>query len=264
MKRKIEHIYGLFRSLESSYSQSGFESAAFAELILQLKSLQDEKDLELLKICAIHVHLRKDMSLRAFLYWIVPIERYLNKSLKDEDFIIFNRDHFSQEKKQSAIPLVIILDNIRSSFNVGSMFRTAEAFNVEKIILTGYSPDPMNPKTQKTTLGSHQYIAWESRPNCIEVIESLKRENFRVIAAETTNQAIDIAHAFDFQAKTAFVFGNERFGMDSEVIKVCDETRQISLPGIKNSLNVANCASIFMFEFSRQFRQFSVLPPCGS
>lgn len=254
MKKKIDWIYECFLSIEKAYPLEGFETPFFTELIKALQSLEGQKDVELLKISSIHLHLKKDMSLREFLYWIVPIERYLNKNVKDEDFVIFNKDHINLKQKAHRLPLIIVLDNIRSSFNVGSIFRTAEAFNIEKIILTGYSPDPLNPKTQKTTLGSHQYINWETHPKCLDLIAELRKQNVRVIAAETTSHAVDLSHPFAPQAQTAFVFGNERFGMDPQVLEACDETRKIPLQGFKNSLNVANCVSIFTYEFAKQYK----------
>lgn len=253
MNRKVERIHELFLAIESSYPQTGFNTPLFDQLIDALETYKDHKDVELFKIYSIRLHLKKDMSLRDFLYWIVPIERYLNKNLKDEDFIIYNKDDKSIDKKKLTIPLTIILDNIRSSFNVGSVFRTSEAFNVEKIILAGYSPDPSNPKTQKTTLGSHEYVAWENHAKCIDLVNDLKKQGYRVIAAETTDHAISLEQPFNFNTKTAFVFGNERFGMDPQVIGACHETRKVPLGGIKNSLNVANAASIFIYEFAKQY-----------
>lgn len=253
MSRKVERIHELFLSIEKSHPETGFNTPLFDQLIEALHVYRDHKDVELFKIYSISQHLKKDMSLRDFLYWIVPVERYLNKNLKDEDFIIYNKDDKSIEKKQNTIPLTIILDNIRSSFNVGSVFRTSEAFNVEKIILAGYSPDPSNPKTQKTTLGSHEYVAWENHAKCLDLINDLKAQGYRIIAAETTNHAISIETPFTFDTKTAFVFGNERFGMDPQVIEACHETRKVPLIGIKNSLNVANAASICIYEFAKQY-----------
>ncbi|OYZ24033.1 MAG: hypothetical protein B7Y39_02210 [Bdellovibrio sp. 28-41-41] len=253
MSRKVERIHELFLAIEKSHPETGFNTPLFDQLIKALHAYKEHKDVELFKIYSISQHLKKEMSLRDFLYWIVPVERYLNKNLKDEDFIIYNKDVKSIEKKQNTIPLTIVLDNIRSSFNVGSVFRTSEAFNVEKIILAGYSPDPSNPKTQKTTLGSHDYVAWENHAKCLDLINDLKVQGYWVIAAETTNHAISLELPFKFDKKTAFVFGNERFGMDPQVIEACHETRKVPLSGIKNSLNVANAASIFIYEFAKQY-----------
>jgi 23S rRNA (guanosine2251-2'-O)-methyltransferase len=257
MSRKVERIHELFLAIEKSHPETGFNTPLFNQLIEALHAYKEHKDVELFKIYSISQHLKKDMSLRDFLYWIVPVERYLNKNLKDEDFIIYNKDDKSIEKKQNVIPLTIVLDNIRSSFNVGSVFRTSEAFNVEKIILAGYSPDPSNPKTQKTTLGSHDYVAWENHAKCLDLINDLKTQGYWVIAAETTNHAISLELPFKFDKKTAFVFGNERFGMDPQVIEACHETRKVPLSGIKNSLNVANAASIFIYEFAKQYHELT-------
>jgi 23S rRNA (guanosine2251-2'-O)-methyltransferase len=260
MSNKVERIHELFLSLEKSYPETGFNTPLFDQLIEALSAFKDHKNVDLFKIYSISLHLKKDMSLRDFMYWIVPIERFLNKNLKDEDFVIFNKDDKSLEKKKSTIPLTIVLDNIRSSFNVGSVFRTSEAFNVEKIILAGYSPDPSNPKTQKTTLGSHDYVSWETHAKCLDLINDLKQQGYWVIAAETTSHAISLEHSFKFDKKTAFVFGNERFGMDPQVIEACHETRKVPLQGIKNSLNVANAASIFIYEYAKQFHAQESLP----
>lgn len=259
MSRKLERIHDLFLALEKSHSEKGFNTPLFDQLIDALTVFKDHKDVELFKIYSISQHLKKDMSLRDFMYWIVPIERLLNKNVKDEDFIIFNKDDKNIQKKQNVIPLTLILDNVRSSFNVGSVFRSAEAFNVEKIFLVGYSPDPSNPKTQKTTLGSHEYVAWAHHPKCLDLIHDLKENGYWVIAAETTNHAIPVSQPFNTKKKIAVIFGNERFGLDPQVIEACHETRKVPLDGIKNSLNVANCASIFIYEFAKQYHEFKAV-----
>lgn len=257
MSKKVERIHELFLALEKNHPEVGFNSSLFDQLIDALNVFKEHKDVELFKIYSITAHLKKDMPLRDFMYWIVPVERYLNKSLKDDDFIIFNKDDKNIAKKQNTIPITIILDNVRSSFNVGSIFRSGEAFNIEKIFLVGYSPDPSNPKTQKTTLGSHEYVAWENHPKCLDLIQDLKTQGYRVIAAETTDHAQNVSRPFDFNKKTAVVFGNERFGLDPQVIEACDETRKVPLGGVKNSLNVANCAGIFIYEFAKQYNEFT-------
>lgn len=253
MSKKVERIYELFLSLEKSHHEKGFDTPGFDQLIEALCAFKDHKDVELFKIYSISQHLKKTMSLRDFMYWIVPIERYLNKSLKDDDFIIFNKDRKTPQMKATTVPMSVVLDNVRSSFNVGSIFRSAEAFNIEKIFLVGYTPDPNNPKTLKTTLGSHEYISWENHSKCLDLVQLLRSQNYWTIAAETTDHALRVETPFPMDKKIAVVFGNERFGLDAQVISACHETRKVPLTGIKNSLNVANCASIFIYEFSKQF-----------
>ncbi|MCB0368323.1 MAG: TrmH family RNA methyltransferase [Bdellovibrionales bacterium] len=254
MNRKIEKIYQLFREIEQNHLKNNqFLPSEINQLKEILLSLKDSRNVELQKIYSIHYHLSDKMSLQEFCNWLVPIERFLNKNLKDEDFLIFNKDQLSRKDNSHKIPLVIILDHVRSSFNVGSIFRSAEAFNIEKIYLVGYTPDPTNAKTNKTTLGADQFIQWESVPKIHPLIHKLKSDGYRIIAAETTSHAISLHTPFS-NSKTAFIFGNERFGLDADVISACDETRILNLSGYKNSLNIANCASIFIYEFNRQLQ----------
>lgn len=254
MKKKIEKAYLLFRSIEKEFPLKGLSGPEFQQLKSILESLKEDKDVELQRLYAIHFKLTPDLTLQEFYNWMMPLERFLKKDLKDEDFLVFNKDHQNRKENHQTLPLVIILDHVRSSFNVGSIFRTAEAFNIEKIYLVGYTPDPENAKTNKTTLGAHEFIPWESVPRIQPLIEKLKHEGYRVIAAETTSHAIHLETPMN-QAKTAFVFGNERFGLDPDVISLCDETRIIQLSGYKNSLNIANCASIFIYEYDKQWRK---------
>lgn len=252
MNKKIEKAYQLFRQIEKDFSEKGLVSAEFQQLKSILESLKEDTDVDIQRLYAIHFKLTPELSLKEFSNWMIPIERYLKKDLKDEDFLVYNKDHQNRKEKNTILPLVLILDHVRSSFNVGSIFRTAEAFNIEKIYLVGYTPDPSNAKTNKTTLGAHEYIQWESVPKMEPLIEKLKNQGYQIIAAETTSHASPLSTPFKNQ-KTAFIFGNERFGLDPQVISQCDETRILPLSGYKNSLNIANCASIFIYEFSKQW-----------
>lgn len=252
MKKKIEKAYQLFRQIEKDFPEKGLHSADFQTLKSILESLKEEKDVDLQRLYAIYFKLTPDLSLQEFCNWMIPLERYLKKDLKDEDFLVFNKDHQNRKEQHKTLPLIIILDHVRSSFNVGSIFRTSEAFNLQKIYLVGYTPDPSNAKTNKTTLGAHEFIPWESVARMQPLIEKLKSEGYQIIAAETTSHAIPLSAPLA-QEKIAFIFGNERFGLDPEVISLCDETRILPLAGYKNSLNIANCASIFIYEYAQQW-----------
>lgn len=252
MNKKIEKIYQLFRQMEKQYPTAGFLKEDLELLKQVLWSLKEEKSVEAQKIFSIYYHLKPEMTLKDFMNWMIPIERFLKKDLKDEEFLIYNKDHNTRKKLHPTLPLVIILDHVRSSFNVGSIFRTSEAFNLEKIYLVGYTPDPLNAKTNKTTLGAHEFIPWESVPKIEPLLQKLKTEGYHLIAAETTSHAAPIETPFK-KNKVAMVFGNERFGLESDIINLCDETRILNLMGYKNSLNIANCVSIFIYEYYRQW-----------
>lgn len=254
MNKKIEKAYQLFRQIEKNFPEKGLNTTEFQQLKSILESLKDENHVDIQRLYAIHFKLTPDLSLKEFCNWMIPLERYLKRDLKDEDFLVYNKDHQNRKEKFATLPLVLILDHVRSSFNVGSIFRTSEAFNIEKIFLVGYTPDPNNAKTNKTTLGAHEFIPWESVPRIETLIEKLKSEGYQIIAAETTSHAIPLDAPFK-QQKIAFIFGNERFGLDPQVIALCNETRILPLSGYKNSLNIANCASIFIYEYSNQWKK---------
>lgn len=257
MNKKIEKAYNLFREMEKKFPSQKLLNQDLDLLKSLLISLKEEKDVDLQRLYHIHLHLHLDMSQKEFSYWLIPLERYLKKDLKDDDFLIFNKDHEERKEYKKTLPVVVILDHVRSSFNVGSIFRSCEAFHIEKIYLVGYTPDPTNSKTKKTTLGADEFIPWETVPKISPLIEKLHQEHFHVIAAETTSHATPLHHPFNHK-KVAFVFGNERFGLDPEVIKLCQETRILPLAGYKNSLNIANCVSIFIYEYARQFAELKL------
>ncbi|MNL17976.1 tRNA (guanosine(18)-2'-O)-methyltransferase [compost metagenome] len=151
------------------------------------------------------------------------------------------------------LPLVFVLDNIRSAFNVGSIFRTAECVGAERVILCGYTPTPAQAQVEKTAMGTQDYIDWEEGGKLFECLESLKENGYRIVALETTATAQDLYEPFE-REPTAFILGNERFGLDPEILKVIDETRIIPLRGRKNSLNVGVTAAVAGFEWMRQWQ----------
>ncbi|WP_374032774.1 RNA methyltransferase [Bdellovibrio bacteriovorus] len=195
-------------------------------------------------------HLTPGMTLKHFVSYAVPFERLLHKNLQDDEFLVVEND---REQAESKLPLVFVLDNIRSAFNVGSIFRTAECLGAEKIYLCGYTPLPTQWKVEKTAMGTQEYLSWEEAPKLLECLEELKDEGYRIVALETAASASDLFEKFESEP-TAFVLGNERFGLDPEVLKIIDEVRIIPLRGRKNSLNVGVTAAVAGFEWMRQWR----------
>ncbi|MEZ4872555.1 MAG: TrmH family RNA methyltransferase [Bdellovibrionales bacterium] len=179
----------------------------------------------------------------------VSLERALNTELKEHDFLIENSDRL--EKQRETFPLKIVLENIRSSFNVGSIFRAAECMGVQQLILTGYTSGPENQKTVKTTMNTHNYIDWISFPTTSEAVVNLKNQGYTVYAVETAEPSENLADC-EFPEHSAIVFGNERFGLNGETLSLCDRIVRIPMLGVKNSLNVANACSMVMYEYSRQ------------
>lgn len=156
---------------------------------------------------------------------------------------------------QDKLPVVIVLDNVRSAQNVGSFFRTADAFGIGRIALCGISATPPNREIHKTALGAEQSVEWSYHPTTLECIESLRGEGYRIIAIEQIEGATMLNN---FRAESteryALVFGNEVDGVDQAVADIVDGAIEIPQVGIKHSLNVAVSAGILMWELFRQMR----------
>jgi tRNA G18 (ribose-2'-O)-methylase SpoU len=154
---------------------------------------------------------------------------------------------FKQARK---IPLVIVLDNIRSMHNVGSIFRTADGFLASGIFLCGYTPQPPHRDIQKTALGATETIDWIYFPTTLQAVEQLKSEGYRVFAIEQVEGSI-MLNNFEGSPdeKYAIILGNEVSGVDEEVLKLCDGAIEIPQEGMKHSLNVSIAAGIVAWEF---------------
>jgi tRNA G18 (ribose-2'-O)-methylase SpoU len=152
------------------------------------------------------------------------------------------------------LPVTVILDNVRSAQNVGSFFRTADAFGIEHIALCGISATPPNREIHKTALGAEMSVAWSYYPTTLECVERLRAEGYRIIAIEQIENStmLNTFRAED-GVKYALVFGNEVDGVDQAVADVVDGAIEIPQVGIKHSLNVSVSAGILMWEMFRQF-----------
>jgi tRNA G18 (ribose-2'-O)-methylase SpoU len=150
-------------------------------------------------------------------------------------------------------PVHVVLDNIRSAFNVGSIFRTADAGAVEHLHLCGMTAFPPNLKLAKTALGAMDYVPWTHRWHTIEALDWLDAEGVPCVAVETTDNAI--AHtALEWPNPVAVVFGNEVTGVSPDVLARCVKTVQIPMGGHKNTINVATAFGIVLFEILRQWK----------
>lgn len=168
-----------------------------------------------------------------------------------------NRMTAGEFKKATKIPLVIVLDNIRSQSNTGSVFRTADAFRVETLYLCGITAIPPNREIQKTALGATESVDWEYHESVVELVRKLKSEGYTIIAAEQAMGSID-PEAFipEPDNKYALILGNEVMGVEDEVMKLCDVCIEIPQFGTKHSLNVAVSAGILIWEiFKKAFHQ---------
>ncbi|HCC67782.1 TPA: RNA methyltransferase [Patescibacteria group bacterium] len=145
----------------------------------------------------------------------------------------------------------IVLDNIRSAFNVGSIFRSCDGVgSVEKIYLCGMTTDTDNPKLHKTALGAIDMIDSQYYDKTVKALEELKDQNIPIYAVELTDNAKHF-QKFDYPKEFALIFGHEKQGISKKILDICDNVIYIPMRGMKKSLNVANAASIILYEVTR-------------
>lgn len=164
------------------------------------------------------------------------------------------RDRTPEEGPQLAapLPLTVVLDNVRSAFNVGSVFRTAEAARIRELLLCGITPYPPNEKLDRTALGTVHRVAWRHYLSGREALSALRAEGARIWACELCEGAVSLRDA-RFTRPAAVVFGHEVAGVSPAILAAADEVIEIPLFGRKNSLNVATAAGIVIFEVLRQW-----------
>lgn len=161
-----------------------------------------------------------------------------------------NRDSVEDFKNKKKIPLVLVLDNVRSLNNVGSVFRTADAFMAQKIYLCGITGTPPHRDIEKTALGATESVAWEHVPNTLELVKQLQESGFHLCTVE---QAENSTMLNDFQPELgqpyAFVLGNEVMGVEQEVVSVSEVVLEIPQFGTKHSLNISVAAGVVVWDF---------------
>ena len=169
------------------------------------------------------------------------------RKLKNTELNRKSIDDFKKSKKTSAI---VILDNLRSIHNVGSIFRTSDSFLIEKIIISGYTATPENSRMEKTALGSSDSVDWEYSDDIIETIKKLQKKDVKIISIEQADESLKIEKFNPIkETKYAFIFGNEVDGVSDEIINVSDEVVEIPQVGTKHSLNVSVAAGIVLWDF---------------
>jgi 23S rRNA (guanosine2251-2'-O)-methyltransferase len=159
-------------------------------------------------------------------------------------------DEFRQSDK---MPIIIVLENIRSAYNVGSVFRTSDAFLIEAIYIIGYSAKPPHKEIKKTALGAEETVTWKHFATTAEAIEGLKSLGYNVFAAEQVEDSYKLnAIGFEPDEKIAVVFGNEVTGVEQSTIHLCDGCIEIPQLGMKHSLNIATAVGVVLWELVRQ------------
>jgi len=151
------------------------------------------------------------------------------------------------------LPVAVLLDNIRSMYNVGAFFRTADATAIEKLYLCGITGKPPRKEISKTALGAEDTVAWEHTLDTVDLIRALRAREYEIAAVETSIHAVDL---YDWTPRfpVCVAFGNELEGLQPEISALCDTYVRIPMLGTKHSLNVATAGGVVMYELLRKYR----------
>jgi 23S rRNA (guanosine2251-2'-O)-methyltransferase len=175
------------------------------------------------------------------------------RKLKNEEL---NRISVEQYKKSEKTPIIVVLDNIRSLNNIGSVFRTADGLGIEAIYLCGITATPPNKDIHKTALGATESVDWVYFENTLEAIEMLKENGFRVFAVEQAEGSIMLNKFQPEQnARYALVFGHEVHGVDQAVVNACQHCIEIPQVGTKHSFNISVSAGMVLWDFFSKLKQ---------
>ena len=168
-----------------------------------------------------------------------------------------NRLTAIEYKESDKIPIVVILDNVRSALNVGSVFRSSDAFAIEKIILTGITAQPPHREISKTAIGATKTVQWEYYEEAKVAVVQLKEKGYRIIGIEQTDKSTSLTNFKLNNQPIAIVMGNEVDGISVDILSLLDQAIEIDQFGTKHSLNVSVCTGIVLWQLSKLLREFN-------
>lgn len=166
------------------------------------------------------------------------------------------RMNVNQYREADKLPLIVVLDNVRSQHNVGAVFRTADAMRIEKVILCGICCCPPNAEIHKTALGAEESVEWQYYKDTLDAVQDLKAQGYTVYAVEQAHDSVTLEEtAEQLPEKTAVIMGHEVFGVQQEVVDQCSQCIEIPQYGTKHSMNVSVTAGIVMYRLACSLRQ---------
>lgn len=156
----------------------------------------------------------------------------------------------------AVLPVAVLLDNVRSMYNVGAFFRTADATSIEKLYLGGITGSPPKKEISKTALGAEETVAWEHTMEPVALVGAMRTRGYEIAAVETSVHAVDL---FDWKPRfpVCIAFGNEVEGLAPEISALCDTHVRIPMLGLKHSLNVATAGGVVLYELLRKYRELA-------
>ena len=180
------------------------------------------------------------------------IPRFTFAAMRKLSMAELGRKTVEEFRQSEKIPIIVVLENIRSAYNVGSVFRTSDAFLIEAIYIIGYSARPPHKEIKKTALGAEESVNWKYFKTTVEALDDLRSLGYGVYAAEQAEGSLKLhAVSIDPEEKIAIVFGNEVTGVEQSTIALCDGCLEIPQLGMKHSLNIATAAGVVLWELVR-------------
>ncbi|MCD4817278.1 MAG: RNA methyltransferase [Candidatus Cloacimonetes bacterium] len=245
-KRQVKKILDICQLIEKNWENSELRIDYLENLKNCLKWISDNK---IEKFSNLREKLSNNLTQHNFLQLFIPYEQTYSSTLIDHKIIINKID--KKSKENSIIPVVVILDNLRSAFNVGAIFRTSECVGISEIVLCGYTSLPDQKKVQDSAMGTEKIVKWKHFPSTLKAIEHYKSKEYSIYALETTTNAKSIFET-KYDKPLALILGNEALGISEDILKICDEIVEIPVFGMKNSLNVGVAFSICAYEVRRK------------
>lgn len=226
------------------------DEALWTSLNNKVLALQNDFDRHSTRLLSLHNILVEKKNTAQLNILILFLDRLLEQSPMESDFLITQQDRST--KSETLFPLIVVLENIRSAFNVGTILRTADCLNLKEIHFVGYTPTSDHPQVMKTSLGAQDSVVWHHFDTLSDSIAVLKSHQVMTVALETAKNSLSLRE-FQWSQPTALILGNERFGLNESSLEQCDQVITIPTYGIKNSLNVGHAFAIAGYELQRQW-----------
>jgi len=257
IKQKIYKITSTIRECEKQASEKGiFDTENLNSYIKFMKEENHPKITKTLEIIEKHLSKIKDgdsisVKIKAYNLCFHELLDLLEKPVKEEYFENTKVKIFDRKNEKRIFDTVMILDNIRSPFNVGSMFRTSDCLGIKELALCGITPKPPQPKIDRTSMNTVDIVSWRYFQETEDAIKFYKNEGYEIYAVETATNSVPLFEIGNFDKKV-LIFGNEEFGITEEIISLCNKVIEIPLMGIKNSMNVSNAFAIVSYEIMKK------------
>ena len=257
MSQFIGHVRTVLRkaqSLDRLWEETVNRGAQLEALAVELRGIATNADPEQAQLVEqICNHLHSAMSHSQFLAVLIPLERAYAKGVADPDFLPLEGDRqLGSLDGSSAPPVAVVLDSLRSAYNVGAIVRSCECFAVQRILTCGYTTKLSSPGVIKTAMGTHSQFQEEEVRSTLTALQQLRKSGYQIFALEHTKLSQSLYETRFDDSNTAFLLGNERHGIAAPLLQECDKIIHIPMLGTKNSLNVGIACGIALAEYRRQ------------